>query len=145
MGLKSLFCKAHNQTPFCTVPANASTLFVGPHTTNNAAPYTVCGVGRILPSALAGSLCLPPANRPLYSAPGTVASVSQLTPRAGGALGQICVHRSLTLSLLNVGSDRLCGLVVRVPGCRHRSLVRIPALPDFLRSSGSETGSTQPL
>jgi hypothetical protein len=33
--------------------------------------------------------------------------------------------------------DRLCGLVVRVPGYRS-------ALPDFLRSSGSGTGSTQP-
>jgi hypothetical protein len=36
--------------------------------------------------------------------------------------------------------DRLCGLVVRVPGYRPR----FPALPDFLRSSGSATGSTQP-
>jgi hypothetical protein len=26
----------------------------------------------------------------------------------------------------------------------QRSRVRFPALPDFLRSSGSETGSTQP-
>jgi hypothetical protein len=40
--------------------------------------------------------------------------------------------------------DRLCGLVVRVPGYRSRGRVRFPALPDFLRSSGSETGSTQP-
>jgi hypothetical protein len=32
---------------------------------------------------------------------------------------------------------RLCGLVVRVPGYRSRG-------PDFLRSSGSGTGSTQP-
>jgi hypothetical protein len=31
--------------------------------------------------------------------------------------------------------DRLCGLVVRV---------RLPALPHFLRSSGSGTGSTPP-
>jgi hypothetical protein len=35
-------------------------------------------------------------------------------------------------------SDRLCGLVVRVPG------YRFPGLPDFLKSSGSGTGSTQP-
>jgi hypothetical protein len=27
----------------------------------------------------------------------------------------------------------------------HRSPVRFPALPDFLRSSGSGTGSTQPV
>jgi hypothetical protein len=39
-------------------------------------------------------------------------------------------------------SDRLCGLVVRVHG--YRSRVRLPVLPDFLRSSGSGTGSTQP-
>jgi hypothetical protein len=36
--------------------------------------------------------------------------------------------------------DRLCGLVVRIPKVR----VRFPALPDFLRSGGSGTGSTQP-
>jgi hypothetical protein len=40
--------------------------------------------------------------------------------------------------------DRLCGLVVRVPGYRSRGPGLIPALPDFLRSSGSGTGSTQP-
>jgi hypothetical protein len=38
--------------------------------------------------------------------------------------------------------DRLCGLVVRVPGPEFR--VPFPAPPDFLRSSGSGTGSTQP-
>jgi hypothetical protein len=40
-------------------------------------------------------------------------------------------------------SDRPCGLVVRVatdPEVR----VRFPTLPDFLRSSGSGTGSTRP-
>jgi hypothetical protein len=43
---------------------------------------------------------------------------------------------------LSVNSvDRLCGLVVRVPGYRSRGP---GALPDFLRSSGSGTGSTQP-
>jgi hypothetical protein len=36
------------------------------------------------------------------------------------------------------------GLVVRVPGYRSRGLGSIPSLPDFLRSSGSETGSIQP-
>jgi hypothetical protein len=40
--------------------------------------------------------------------------------------------------------DRLCGLVVRVPGYRSRGPGSIPALPDFLRSSGSGTGFTQP-
>jgi hypothetical protein len=36
--------------------------------------------------------------------------------------------------------DCLCGLVVRVLGYRSR----FPGLPDFLRSSGPGTGSTQP-
>jgi hypothetical protein len=36
--------------------------------------------------------------------------------------------------------DRLCGLVATDPGVR----VQFPALPDFLKSSGSGTGSTQP-
>jgi hypothetical protein len=39
-------------------------------------------------------------------------------------------------------SDRLCGLVVTVPG--YISRVRFPAVPYFLTSSGSGTGSTQP-
>jgi hypothetical protein len=34
--------------------------------------------------------------------------------------------------------DRLCGLVIRVPDYRSRG-----PLPDFVRSSGSGTGSTQ--
>jgi hypothetical protein len=40
--------------------------------------------------------------------------------------------------------DRLCGLVVRVPVTDPEVRVRFPALLDFLRSSGSGTGSTQP-
>jgi hypothetical protein len=40
------------------------------------------------------------------------------------------------------GCNFLCGLVVRVSG--YRSRVRFPTLPDFLRSSGSGTGCTQP-
>jgi hypothetical protein len=41
--------------------------------------------------------------------------------------------------------DRLCGLVVTVPGYRSRGPGSIPgALPDFLISNGSATGSTQP-
>jgi hypothetical protein len=40
--------------------------------------------------------------------------------------------------------DRPCGLVVSVPGHRCRSPGSIPGLPDFLRSSGSRTGPTQP-
>jgi hypothetical protein len=38
----------------------------------------------------------------------------------------------------------LCSLVIRIPGCRSRGPGRFTALPDFLRSSGSGTGSTQP-
>jgi hypothetical protein len=41
--------------------------------------------------------------------------------------------------------DRLCGLVVKVPGYRFRGPDSITgATRFFLRSSGSETGSTQP-
>jgi hypothetical protein len=40
--------------------------------------------------------------------------------------------------------DRLCGLVVRVPGYRSRGRVQFPAIQDFPRSSWSGTGSTQP-
>jgi hypothetical protein len=40
--------------------------------------------------------------------------------------------------------DRLCGLVVRVPSYRSRGPGSIPGLPDFVKSSGSGTGSTQP-
>jgi arylsulfatase A-like enzyme len=36
-----------------------------------------------------------------------------------------------------------CSAVVRVPGCRSRGPGSIPALPDFLRSGGFETGYTQ--
>jgi hypothetical protein len=34
----------------------------------------------------------------------------------------------------------LCGLAVRLPGYSPEVRVRLPALPDFLRSSGSGTG-----
>jgi hypothetical protein len=40
--------------------------------------------------------------------------------------------------------DSLCGLVVRVPGYRTRGPGPIPGATNFLRSSGSGTGSTQP-
>jgi hypothetical protein len=38
----------------------------------------------------------------------------------------------------------LCGLVVKFLTTDTVAQVRFPALPDFLRSSGSGTGSTQP-
>jgi hypothetical protein len=42
-------------------------------------------------------------------------------------------------------ADRLCGLVVRVPGYRSRDPgFDSRVLPDFLRNSVSGTGSTQP-
>jgi hypothetical protein len=36
-----------------------------------------------------------------------------------------------------------CDLVLRAPGYRSRGPDLFPTLPDFLRSSGSGTGSTQ--
>jgi hypothetical protein len=45
----------------------------------------------------------------------------------------------------DIRKDRLCDLVVRVPGYRSRRPgFDSPALPDFLRSSASGTGSTLP-
>jgi hypothetical protein len=46
------------------------------------------------------------------------------------------------VSSFNLVLDRLCGQSFWLQ--IHRSWVRFPALPDFLRSSGSGTGSTQP-
>jgi hypothetical protein len=46
---------------------------------------------------------------------------------------------------LLTNNDRICGLVVSVPGYRSRGPgFDSPALPDFLRSGESGTGSTQP-
>jgi hypothetical protein len=44
----------------------------------------------------------------------------------------------------NIKDCPSCDLVVRVPGYRSRGTGSIPVLPDFLRSNGSGTGSTQP-
>jgi hypothetical protein len=40
----------------------------------------------------------------------------------------------------------LCGLAVRVPGYRSKGpgYYQAPVIPDFLRSRGSATGSTEP-
>jgi hypothetical protein len=48
-----------------------------------------------------------------------------------------------SLSLVST-IDRLCGLVVIVPGYRSRGPGSIPELPDFLRGSGAGTGPAQP-
>jgi hypothetical protein len=48
----------------------------------------------------------------------------------------LLLHFSATIGLI----DRLCGLVATDPEVR----VRFPALPDFLRSSGSGTRSSEP-
>jgi hypothetical protein len=53
-------------------------------------------------------------------------------------------HSSVTPDYFEPAKSSLCGLVTRDPGYRSRGPVRFPALPDFLRSSGSGTGSTQP-
>jgi hypothetical protein len=52
---------------------------------------------------------------------------------------QIDHSSSLLISSQARLGDRICGLVLRV------SRVRFPALSDFLSSSGSGMGSTQPL
>jgi hypothetical protein len=57
----------------------------------------------------------------------------------------ISVGYSLGFSTYNgMSTYRLCGLVVSVPGYRSKVRVQFLALPDFLRSSGSGTVSSQP-
>jgi hypothetical protein len=43
-----------------------------------------------------------------------------------------------------ISSDFLCDLVVNILATDPEARVRFQTLPDFLRSSGSGTGSTQP-
>ena len=51
----------------------------------------------------------------------------------------------IIIIIITLHYDRLCGLVVKSFWLQiQRSRVRFPALPDFLSSSGSGTGSTQP-
>jgi hypothetical protein len=55
----------------------------------------------------------------------------------------IDLHTNSDILRTSVVKDRLCDLLVRVPGYRSRGPgFDSPALPDFLRSSGSGTGST---
>jgi hypothetical protein len=54
-----------------------------------------------------------------------------------------CVAHTFGFSICGQ-CDSLRGLMVTVPGYRSRGPVRFPTLPNFLRSSGSGTGSTQP-
>jgi hypothetical protein len=54
-----------------------------------------------------------------------------------------CCFRTLKIEHTSCSYDHLCGLVRR-PGYRSRSGSRVPAIPDFVRSSGSGTGFTQP-
>jgi hypothetical protein len=56
-----------------------------------------------------------------------------------------CEVRTKFIYVMQKKVDRLCGLVVKSSSLQiHKSWARFPALPDFLKSSGSETGSTQP-
>jgi hypothetical protein len=55
-----------------------------------------------------------------------------------------CELRTEFIYVMQKKVDRFCGLEVRVPGYNPEVRVRLPALPDFLRSSRSGTGSTQP-
>jgi hypothetical protein len=51
----------------------------------------------------------------------------------------------IALYNVEIGRDRLCGLWSGFISTDPEVRVRFPVLPDFLRSSGSGTGSTQPL
>jgi hypothetical protein len=72
------------------------------------------------------------------------------TPRWGGRRSILCwvPYKDLTSTTVHIHFpkrcflvDRFCGLVFGVPGYRSRGPDSIPALPDFLRNSGSGTGS----
>jgi hypothetical protein len=57
------------------------------------------------------------------------------------------VHKRIISAVKRVEFVRLGGVQIRCPSTNpqiHRARVRFPALPDFLRSSGSGTGSSQP-
>jgi hypothetical protein len=69
-----------------------------------------------------------------------VASIFQLTPQTP----LFPVLSSVNLVLITRFIDRLCALLGRVPGYRLRGLSSIPGTTNFLRSSGSGTGFTQP-
>jgi hypothetical protein len=58
----------------------------------------------------------------------------------------LCGPTPCTLLFTSLSTlELLCGLVIRFPALHtQRSRVQFPALPDFLSSSGSATGSTQP-
>jgi hypothetical protein len=64
------------------------------------------------------------------------------TSRKYGLVIIVCVSEAF--SCVFSSCNRLCGLVVRVPGYRYRGRVRFPTLTHFLRSGGPGTGSTQP-
>jgi hypothetical protein len=69
-----------------------------------------------------------------------------LLPRVGGlsALSTRAIETVLKIMpWVCVTRDRLCGLVVRFPDYRSRGSDSIPCPPYFLRSSASETESTQ--
>jgi hypothetical protein len=50
----------------------------------------------------------------------------------------VCTFPAFVFEMFIIVLDRLCGLMATDPE------VRFPALPDFLRSSGSGAGCTQP-
>jgi hypothetical protein len=61
---------------------------------------------------------------------------------------RVCRERPCNWLIPHLGKnywhlDRLCGLVVKFLPTDPEARVRFQALPDFLRSSGSGTGSTQ--
>jgi hypothetical protein len=73
--------------------------------------------------------------------------ITQLRMNKDSSVSTVTCYRLETrfdLYQLHFIRDHLCGLVVTVPYYRSRSRVRFPALPNFLRSGGSGTGSTQP-
>jgi hypothetical protein len=54
------------------------------------------------------------------------------------------LHSQMNPVCITPSCDRLCDLLVRVPGYRSRGLGSIPSLSNILRISGSGTGFTKP-
>jgi hypothetical protein len=71
-------------------------------------------------------------------------SIFSVLARRHTKAASLFVYRPSSLGRQMGGKDRLCGLVVRVPGYRSRGPGTIPSATDFLTSCGPGTGSTEP-
>jgi hypothetical protein len=76
--------------------------------------------------------------------PKCVVSITELAVFRTSKMGHLSDQELHALCLAFLFLERLCGLVSEYLATDPEVQVRFPALPDFLRSSGSGTGFTQP-